>query len=74
MAGTEGSDSFEAEWDGTDKHYDLSVSTQAGRLTIRVKAGTDGRARFFPSLLLAFDYIERDLAASQLPRSRKGLQ
>ncbi|TSA85490.1 hypothetical protein FNU79_09850 [Deinococcus detaillensis] len=58
----------------TDTQYHLSVRNQAGRLTVRVSAEPDDAGHVFSSLLLAFDYIERDLAPSQHSRKGAGLR
>ncbi|AZI42279.1 hypothetical protein EHF33_05535 [Deinococcus psychrotolerans] len=58
----------------TDTQYHLSVCTQAGRLTVRVSAEPGDAEHIFSSLLLAFDYIERDLAPSQHSRKGAGLR
>lgn len=73
MSKADGTGDTPSEQSHSNTHYSLSVSSGAGHLTVWVSAGPDGPAHQFSSLLLAFDYIERDLAASP-PGSGGGLR
>lgn len=58
----------------TGRRYHLNILTDTGGLTVQVLAEPEDTVRTFPSLLLAVDYIERDLAAPSSVRISSGIQ